>query len=119
MMSTDEVRTILYRVFEEIGLTIGGLAAVHREAWTDDFLWRLMRCLDVVRRKAFRAVTERRKELKDSPEAPPPPSVELRPHPAIVTYMEQLRRSRMTPFPPYDKTSSLGAKGADRDDLDV
>jgi hypothetical protein len=110
MMDTNEVRSLLYRVFEEMGLVIGGLTTVHREAWTDDFLWRLMRCLDVIRRKAFREVVERRKKVvKDSQEAPPPESVRLRPHPAIVTYMERLRASRTTPFPPHEK-GTLGAE---------
>lgn len=83
-----EARGLIAEVFEETALVLGGLVAVHQV--DDDFVWRFIKSLDVVRCKAFRRIDERDATPgTDASEA----ESRLRPHPAIDDFLLKLRRS--------------------------
>ncbi len=69
---------LVNRIFEEIGLVLGGLVAIHSIDPEDDFIWRLCKNLDVIRTKILRRVS-------------PDPKPNLKPHPAVE---ELIRRCR-------------------------
>lgn len=86
MISKAEAKELILDLFEEEALVIGGLAAVHKIE--DDVIWRLIKNLDVIRRKILR-------RLEDKPpeegEAASPRRPNLRPHPAIEDFLLSLR----------------------------
>ena len=88
MLSKAEAKELLDDLFEEEALVIGGLVAIH-EVY-DDFIWRLMKNLDVIRSKVLR-----RLEGVTSAEGgeSPPGQPNLKPHPAIEDFLLSLRRA--------------------------
>ena len=73
----------LREIFDEIGLALGGLVAVHLlplDPKTDEFLWRLCQNLDVIRGRALRRLNPRACGL---PARPP----SLKAHPAIFEFL--------------------------------
>jgi len=88
VISKAEARRLIADVFEEAALVLGGLLAVHRAE--DDFVWRLVKNLDVIRCKAVRRIDE----CDAGPRADARrPDTHLRPHPAIEDFLLKLRRS--------------------------
>ena len=88
VISKAEARRLLAAVFEEAALVLGGLLAVHRV--DDDFVWRFVKSLDVIRGKAVRRIDE----CDERPGADAiRPESHLRPHPAIEDFLLKLRRS--------------------------
>ena len=88
MIETSEARTVIDDLFEEEALVLGGLVAVHEVE--DEFVWRLMRSIDVIRGKVLRRIEGRKPMENDGGEAESP---RLRPHPAIEEFLTRLRRS--------------------------
>jgi len=88
VISKAEARRLIADVFEEAALVLGGLLAVHRV--DDEFVWRLVKSLDVIRRKAARRIDEC--DAGSGAEARRP-ETHLRPHPAIEDFLLKLRRS--------------------------
>lgn len=86
MLSKAEVQDLINDLFEEEALVIGGLVAVHKV--DDDVIWRLVKNLDVIRRKMLRRLDD---ETPDEVEAPPR-RPNLKPHPAIEDFLLSLRR---------------------------
>ncbi len=86
MIATEETKDLINDLFEEVVLVIGGLAAVHE--LDDDLVWRLVKNLDVIRRKALRRLEDRTSK-NECPERSP----NLKPHPAIEDFLRNLRRS--------------------------
>lgn len=86
MLSKTEVRELINDLFEEEALVIGGLVAVHKV--DDDVTWRLVKNLDVIRRKLLRRLDD---DASDEGEAPPK-RPNLKPHPAIEDFLLSLRR---------------------------
>lgn len=87
MISKQEVKELIADLFEQQALVIGGLVAIHKVE--DDVVWRLIRNLDVIRRR-----TLRRLENKDPDDegGGPPKRPNLKPHPAIQDFLLSLRR---------------------------
>jgi hypothetical protein len=85
MITAEEARNLINDLFEEVALVIGGLAAVHE--MDDDLIWRLVKNLDVIRGKALRRLDDRTSE-SEAPERKP----NLKPHPAIEDFLQNLRR---------------------------
>jgi len=88
MISKEEARDLINDLFEEEALVIGGLIAVHD--MDDDFIWRLVKNLDVIRGKVLRRIED--KGPTDDEETPPRRS-KLKPHPAIEDFLLNLRRA--------------------------
>jgi hypothetical protein len=81
----DTSETIINGIFEEIGLVLGGLVALHmttRDPEEDDFLWRLCKNLDVIRVKSLKKLSPPKSGKK----------LDLRPHPAIAELVHRSRR---------------------------
>lgn len=87
VISKVEARRLIADVFEEAALVLGGLLAVRRAE--DDFVWRFVKSLDVIRRKAVRRIDEC--DAGPGAEASRPES-HLRPHPAIEDFLLKVRR---------------------------
>ena len=87
MFSKAVVEELIDDLFEEEALVIGGLVAVHEV--NDDFVWRLVKNLDVIRRKALRRLEDR---AYDESHNPPRRRPNLKPHPAIEDFLLSLRR---------------------------
>ncbi|MCD6404320.1 MAG: hypothetical protein J7M19_00675 [Planctomycetes bacterium] len=87
MVVGTDVREIVNDLFEEEALLIGGLIAVHR--LDDDFLWRLVKNLDVIRGRFLRRI-----EDGEGREESAPSHVDLKLHPAIESFLENIRRGR-------------------------
>lgn len=85
MITTEEAKDLINDLFEELALVIGGLAAVHE--MDDDLVWRLVKNLDVIRGKALRRIEDRTSESGVSEGRP-----NLKPHPAIEDFLQNLRR---------------------------
>jgi hypothetical protein len=85
MITTEEAKNLINDLFEEVALVIGGLAAVHE--MDDDLIWRLVKNLDVIRGKLLRRLDDRTSE-SGVPERRP----NLKPHPAIEDFLQNLRR---------------------------
>jgi len=81
MLTLDEARELIDRVFEEEALALGGMVAVHELA--DDLVWRLVRNMDVIRGRVLR-------DLKDRPAITAEKM--LTPHPAIEGFLSSLGR---------------------------
>lgn len=77
MLSTAEARELIDDLFEEEALLLGGLIALHDV--DDDLVWRLVRSLDAIRRKALRRLA-----ADAGPQTPLP-------HPAIEQFLETVR----------------------------
>lgn len=88
VIGKTEARRLLADVFEEAALVLGGLLAVHRVE--DEFVWRLVKSLDVIRCKAARRIDECDAGSGTEARRPEP---DLRPHPAIEDFLLKLRRS--------------------------
>ena len=88
MFTTADARQLLDEVFEQEALVIGGLAATG--GVEDDLVWRLVRNLDALRRKALRSLEEKEESLAGEER-----SVEFNPnpHPAIEEFLLKIRRS--------------------------
>lgn len=86
MITTEEAKNLINYLFEEEALVIGGLAAVHQ--MDDDLVWRLMKNLDVIRGKALRRLEDRTPKSEDHERGP-----NLKPHPAIKDFLQNLRRA--------------------------
>ena len=87
MISKAEVKELILDLFEEEALVIGGLVAVHKIE--DDVVWRLVKNIDVIRRKVLRRLEDKAPEEGDgvTPRRP-----NLKPHPAIEDLLLSLRR---------------------------
>ncbi len=87
MVSEAKVKEMIRDLFEEEALMIGGLLPFH--SVDDEFIWRLLKGLDVVRSGVIRqlngspAVLTYGKRLK---------KLALKPHPAIEDFLLKLRR---------------------------
>ena len=88
MISKAEVRQFINDLFEEEALLIGGLVAVHHV--DDDLVWRLVKNLDVIRRKTLRRVEAREGDGGNSDMAVRP---NLKRHPAIEDFLLNIRRA--------------------------
>jgi len=88
MISTAEAKELINDLFEEEALVIGGLVAVHEV--DDDQVWRLVKNLDVIRRKVLRRLEDKAPVDGDEPQARRP---NLKPHPAIEHFLLSLRRA--------------------------
>jgi hypothetical protein len=86
-MSEQDTRKLILDLLEEEALVIGGLIAVHDVE--DEFVWRLFRSLDVIRRKALRRLNRphRRRPAGRETEGDP-----RQPHPAAEEFLARLRR---------------------------
>jgi len=88
MISEAEARELIVDLFEEEALVLGGLVAVHEVE--DDMVWRLVRNLDVICRKALR-----RLDAKNPSHGKGTPMGQLdpKPHPAIEDFLQRLQRA--------------------------
>jgi hypothetical protein len=75
MVSKEEFRDLIDDVFEEEALVFGGLVAIHDV--DDEMVWRLMRNLDVIRRRTLGKLDDKEPNLK--------------PHPAIEEFLAKMR----------------------------
>ena len=82
-----EVRELINDLFEQQGLVIGGLVAVHKV--DDDLVWRLIRNIDGIRRKFLRRLEEK---TPDDEGGGTSQRTELKPHPAIEEFLLSVRR---------------------------
>ncbi len=87
MISNARVKEIIDDLFEEEALVIGGMAVVHE--LEDDVVWRLVRNLDVIRRKVLRRIDEK---VPDAAAVNAASSPNLRRHPAIEEFLLRLKR---------------------------
>ena len=87
MISKAEVKDLILDLFEEEALVIGGLVAVHKIE--DDVVWRLVKNIDVIRRKVLRRLEDKAPEEGDGS---PPRRPNLKPHPAIEDFLLSIRR---------------------------
>lgn len=88
MISRAEAKELINDLFEEEVLVIGGLVAVHE--LDDDLVWRLVKNLEVIRRKVLRRLEDKAPADGDEPQARRP---NLKPHPAIEDFLLSLRRA--------------------------
>ncbi len=82
-----EVRNLINDLFEQEGLVIGGLVAIHKI--DDDLVWRLIRSIDAIRRKFLRRLEEKD---PDDEGGGPSRRPNLNPHPAIEEFLLSVRR---------------------------
>ncbi|GAB4240864.1 MAG: hypothetical protein OHK0028_19140 [Deltaproteobacteria bacterium] len=87
MMRKAEVKDLILDLCREQALVIGGLVAVHRV--DDDVVWRLMKNLDLIRRRFLRRLEDTN---PDDGGDTPPRRPNLAPHPAIEDYLAMLGR---------------------------
>jgi hypothetical protein len=87
MIGNAEARAVIDDLFEEEALIIGGLVALH--SIEDEVIWRLIRSLDAIRRKALRRLADEEPTDDDTSE---PGEINRRPHPAIQEFLLKLRR---------------------------
>ena len=88
MISKAEVKDLILDLFEEEALILGGLVAVHKIE--DDVVWRLVKNIDVIRRKVLRRIEDKVTEDGDGGQ---PRRHNLKPHPAIEQFLLGLRRT--------------------------
>ena len=88
MISRAEAKELINDLFEEEALVIGGLVAVHEV--DDDLVWRLVKNLEVIRRKVLRRLEDKAPVDGDDPQ---PRRPNLKPHPAIEDFLLTLRRA--------------------------
>ena len=87
MLSKAEVKELINALFEEEALVIGGLVVIHKVE--DDVIWRLIKNIDVIRRKILRRLDD---QDPDDEGGGPPKRPNLKPHPAIEDFLLSLRR---------------------------
>ena len=87
MIGKAEVQELINDLFEEEALVIGGLVAVHKIE--DDVVWRLVKNIDVIRRKVLRRLEDK---VREDGEGGSPRRPNLEPHPAIEDFLLSLRR---------------------------
>ena len=87
VFNKTEVRELINDLFEQEGLVIGGLVAIHKV--DDDIVWRLIRSIDAIRRKFLRRLEEKD---PDEQGAGPFGRPNLTPHPAIEEFLLAVRR---------------------------
>ena len=88
MISKTEARSLLNDLFEEEALVIGGLIAVHD--MDDDFVWRLVKNLDVIRSKMLRRLEDSTQPKSSDGQSG---HSKLKPHPAIEEFLLKLKRA--------------------------
>jgi hypothetical protein len=88
MISKSEAKDLILDLFEEEALVIGGLVAVHKIE--DDVVWRLVKNIDVIRRKVLRRLEDK---VADDGDGGQPKRPNLKPHPAIEQFLLELRRT--------------------------
>ena len=88
MISKAEVKDLILDLFEEEALILGGLVAVHKIE--DDVVWRLVKNIDVIRRKVLRRLEDKAPEDGDGGPLKRP---NLKPHAAIQQFLLELRRT--------------------------
>jgi len=88
MISKSEAKELIDGLFEEAALVIGGLVAVHEV--DDDFIWRLMKNLDMIRGRLLRRFDYEDKDPSDGEGIAK--GANLKPHPAIEEFLLKLRR---------------------------
>ena len=86
MIGKAEARELVDAIFEEEALVIGGLVAV--DDIEDDLVWRLVRSLDAIRRKALRSLEDREPATS---RAACGDGINLAPHPAIEEFLLKIR----------------------------
>ena len=86
MEAAAEAREMILDLLEETALIVGGLVAVTDVP--DEFVWRLMRSLDVIRHRALKPLAENGHQ--DDPESQAETSAN--PHPAIEEFLLKLHR---------------------------
>ncbi len=87
MKTESGTRKLVLDLLEEQALVIGGLIAVHDVE--DEFVWRLFRSLDVIRRKALRRLNRPHRGRQAGRQADRAPR---QPHPAAEEFLARLRR---------------------------
>jgi hypothetical protein len=86
MISKQAAADLVAGVFEEEGLMIGGLVALHEP--DDALVWSLMRNLDTIRKRALRRLADCAGGQGPQKRADrPDPS----PHPAVEAFLRQVR----------------------------
>lgn len=83
MISKEEAKGVIRDLFEEAGLVIGGIVAMHDVP--DDVVWQLMKSLDAIRRKALRRLDDSGGD--DEPKTRKP---NMQPHPAIEEFLRKV-----------------------------
>ena len=86
-MCPATAREVLVDAFEETGLVLGGIFAVHEV--DDEVIWQTAKSLSVIYRKAREAIRS-----ADSERPSGPPERKPEPHPAILEFLTQLQRDR-------------------------
>lgn len=84
MLTKVQTRELIDDLFEQEALAIGGMVAA--QGMEDDLVWRLVRNLDVIRRKALRRLEDEDPEMEGTEPEPTP-------HPAIRDFLLLLRRA--------------------------
>ena len=86
-MCRATAQEVLVDAFEETGLVLGGIFAVHEV--DDEVIWQTAKSLSVIYRKA-------RDAIRSADSEPPsgPPERKPEPHPAILEFLTQLQRDR-------------------------
>lgn len=87
VFNKTEVRELINDLFEQEGLVIGGLVAIHKV--DDDIVWRLIRSIDAIRRKFLRRLEEKDPDEQGGGLSNRP---NLTPHPAIEEFLLSVRR---------------------------
>ena len=85
MIERSHVRELLMDLFQEEALMLGGLIAIYHPE--DEFIWRLFRNLDAIRRKAFRRMEGESQERGASVERDNPAT-----HPALSAFLDGIGR---------------------------
>jgi hypothetical protein len=88
IISKNEVSDLVRVLFREEALVIGGLVAVYD--LDDEIVWRLMKNLDVIRRKTLCRIENKPTE-NDNHRATG--RFNLKPHPAIAEFLVNLDRA--------------------------
>ena len=86
MISNTEARSLINDLFEEEALVIGVMVAVHEI--DDDLVWRLVKNLDVIRKRTLRRLEDQNPE---EDEEIPERSLSNKPHPAIDDFLRMIR----------------------------
>ena len=88
MISKVDAKKLINDLFEEEALVLGGLVALHHIE--DELVWRLVRNLDLIRRKTLSRLNQSGETEVSEPADELP---NLKPHPAIEHLLINIRRS--------------------------